>query len=173
MQTESTNETGGETPAVPMAWFCAEYIADEMLRGSALVDGGSLEYRAGRETLALTVHLCDGSGEFAGTHAVASIEEWLNRTAYGYPWPEWVERRLAAREERAGALGSGPAPDLLLARESWQWLSRTELLTTDLGDDSTHRRTAGRAGTVDEQTRVWTPAWQLGLPLGHLAIHLF
>jgi len=25
----------------------------------------------------------------------------------------------------------------------------------------------------DEGPKVWTPAWQLGLPLGHLAIHLF
>ncbi|MGV9317110.1 hypothetical protein ACWDR0_33780 [Streptomyces sp. NPDC003691] len=172
MQTESTNDTGGETPDVPMAWFCAEYVADEMLRGGALVDGGSLEYRAGRETLALTIYLCDGSGELAGTRAVASIEEWLDRTSYGHPWPEWVGRRLAAREERARTLG-GPGPDLLLARASWRWLSSTELLTTDLGDDGTLQQAAGRPGTVDEQTRVWTPAWQLGLPLGHLAIHLF
>nr|WP_186768418.1 hypothetical protein [Streptomyces qinzhouensis] len=156
-----------------MAWFCAEYIADEMLRTGALVDGGSLEYRAGRETLALTIYLCDGSGELAGAHAVASIEEWLNRTAYGHPWPEWVGRGLAEREERARSLGSDPGPDLLLARESWHWLSRTELLTTDLGDDVVRHQGGSRAGAVDEQTRVWTPAWQLGLPLGHLAIHLF
>ena len=29
------------------------------------------------------------------------------------------------------------------------------------------------AGGEDEGPKVWTPAWQLGLPLGHLAIHLF
>ena len=25
----------------------------------------------------------------------------------------------------------------------------------------------------EERRQVWTPAWQLGLPLGHLAIQLF
>jgi hypothetical protein len=26
---------------------------------------------------------------------------------------------------------------------------------------------------VDEDRKVWTPAWQLGLPLGNLALQLF
>ncbi|MFE0424083.1 hypothetical protein [Streptomyces sp. NPDC058953] len=172
MQTESTNDTGGETPDVPMAWFRAEYIADELLRSGALVDGGSLEYRAGHETLALTIYLCDGSGELVGVRAMARIEEWLDLTSYGHPWPEWVRDRLAVRGERARALG-GAGPDLLLARESWSWLSRTELLTADLGDDEARHPAGTGSGTVDEQTLVWTPAWRLGVPLGHLAIHLF
>ncbi|MEU5160876.1 hypothetical protein AB0G74_14895 [Streptomyces sp. NPDC020875] len=155
-----------------MAWFCAEYIADELLRTGALVDGGSLEYRAGRETLALTIYLCEGSGEPAGVRAVARIEEWLDLTSYGHPWPEWVRKRLAVHDDRARALG-GPGPDLLLARESWRWLSRTELLTADLGDDEAPPPAGARSAAVDEQTLVWTPAWRLGLPLGHLAIHLF
>jgi hypothetical protein len=33
----------------------------------------------------------------------------------------------------------------------------------------------GGADVLGEEDgpKVWTPAWQLGLPLGHLAIHLF
>jgi hypothetical protein len=29
------------------------------------------------------------------------------------------------------------------------------------------------ADAEDVETQVWTPAWQLGLPLGHLAVHLY
>jgi hypothetical protein len=170
VQPESTNGTSGGGLAVPMAWLCAEYIADEMLRTGALVESGSLEFRAGRQTLALTICLCDSADELAGVPAVARIEEWLSLTSYGHPWPEWVRERLAAREERERGLDGGADPDLALARDAWNWLRRTELLAADLGDSEPWRpRDAG----VDEGAQIWTPAWQLGLPLSHLAIHLF
>lgn len=173
LQPESTNGTSGGALAVPMAWLCAEYIADEMLRTGALVEGGSLEYRAGRETLALTIYLCDGSDELAGVRAVSRIEEWLNLTAYGHPWPAWARERLDARGERERQLGGGPDPDLALARDSWKWLRQTELLAADLGDTEPWHPANPLDACVDEGEQIWMPAWQLGLPLSHLAIHLF
>ncbi|MGW4028679.1 hypothetical protein ACWEFL_05045 [Streptomyces sp. NPDC004838] len=173
MQPESTNDTSGEALAIPMAWLCAEYIADEMLRTGALVESGSLEYRAGRETLALTIYLCDNSDELAGARAVARIEEWLNLTSYGHPWPEWVRQRLALREERERGLGGRPDPDLALAKDSWRWLGRTELLAADLGGSEPWHSANPLDLSVDESEKTWTPAWELGLPLGHLSIHLF
>ncbi|WP_267241909.1 hypothetical protein [Streptomyces sp. PR69] len=193
MRPESTNGTSGGRLTVPMAWLCAEYIADEMLRTGELVETGSLEYRAGRQTLALTVYLCDATEGLAGTTAVARIEEWLVLTSYGHPWQAWVEDRLAAREARLEQEPGGAAdPDLALARAAWKWLRTTELLATDLGDGDLSRPPHGpgrplymtdmtgpfESGPpfetgVDESARIWTPAWRLGLPLSHLAIHLF
>ncbi|MER7049782.1 hypothetical protein [Streptomyces jumonjinensis] len=174
MHPESTNGTSGGALAIPMAWLCAEYVADEMLRTGALVEGGSLEYRAGRETLALTIYLCDASDELAGVRAISRIEEWLNLTSYGHPWSAWVRERLdARRRERERELGGGSDPDLALAQESWRWLRQTELLAADLGDEGPWHPAAPLDAFVDECEQIWTPAWQLGLPLSHLAIHLF
>ncbi|MFF3323938.1 hypothetical protein [Streptomyces sp. NPDC002889] len=179
MQPESTNGTSGGGLAVPMAWLCAEYIADEMLRTSALVESGSLEFRAGRHTLALTIHLCDSADEFSAEGTAARIEEWLALTSYGHPWKEWVQERLAARAAHGEALrGScpdgGADPDQALATDAWRWLCGTELLAADLGDvepwQAAHQPLERG---VDEGVQVWTPAWQLGLPLGHLAVHLY
>ncbi|MER6910265.1 hypothetical protein ABT354_01125 [Streptomyces sp. NPDC000594] len=173
MHPESTSGTSGGAPAVPMAWLCAEYVADELLRTGALVEGGSLEYRAGRETLALTIYLCDATDGLAGVRAMSRIEEWLDLTAYGHPWTAWVLERLAAREERERDLDAGPDPDLALARESWRWLRQTELLAAEPEDDEPWQPPRGPRGPAGGYERRWTPAWRLGLPLSHLAIHLF
>ncbi|WP_235967399.1 hypothetical protein [Streptomyces mesophilus] len=150
--------------AVPMAWLYAEYIADELLRTGDLVPSSTLEYRAGRQTLALTIYLSDQTDELSGIRVVSQLDEWLSLTAYGHPWQEWVRERM----ERRVAEGGGP--DLALATETWGWLQRTELLAADL-DSSLQWQRVGIE--VDEDDQVWTPAWELGLPLGHLAIHLF
>lgn len=174
MLPESSNGTSGGGLAVPMAWLCAEYIADEMLRTGALVEGGSLEYRAGRETLALTIYLCDSAEELAGVRVVSRIDEWLSLTSYGHPWREWVEERLAARRQRESDLGDGADPDLTLALGAWSWLRQTELLAADLGEGGDPWQAPNPMDTaVDEYAQIWTPAWQLGLPLSHLAIHLY
>ncbi|MFJ8588302.1 hypothetical protein ACIRD2_27145 [Streptomyces sp. NPDC093595] len=164
MQPESTNGTDGGGLAVPMAWLCAEYVADELLRAGGLVEPGSLEYGAGRRTLALTVYLCGGAQPSPGIGGDDVMEEWLALTAYGHPWEDWVRERLAARGERDGDEGLG------LARETWRLLESTQLLATDLGALSA----APAAGlVVDESARVWLPAWQVGLTLGHLALRLY
>ncbi|WP_189826162.1 hypothetical protein [Streptomyces finlayi] len=169
-----------------MAWLYAEYIADELLRTGQLIPPGTLEFRAGREALALTVYLSDSTDELSGVGVISQLDEWLSLTAYGHPWEQWVRESFAARVGR----GDG-GPDLELARASWRWLESTELLATDLagtgveagpaaaGDDAPGG--AGGEGPglpeladlVDENARVWLPAWQLGLPLGHLSVHLF
>ncbi|MEU7282185.1 hypothetical protein AB0A69_25915 [Streptomyces sp. NPDC045431] len=171
MRPESTNGTDGGGLAVPMAWLCAEYLADELLRSGGLVAPGSLEYRAGRRTLALTFYLCDGvavvSSE-AGTEA--RLDEWLALTAYGHPWDTWVRERLAARRAADEELARPQDAGLALAHETWRLLDSTQLLATDLGALSA----APAAGlAVDESARVWLPAWQVGLPLGHLALRLY
>ncbi|MFV0126628.1 hypothetical protein ACLGI4_02720 [Streptomyces sp. HMX112] len=179
MRPESTNGTGGGGLAVPMAWLCAEYVADELLRSGDLVEPGSLEYRAGRRTLALTLYLCDGTARDSAGGARARLEECLTRTAHDRDWHDWVRERLAARRGSAtgggaggtahGARPEGTAPDLALAEETWRLLEGTELLAADLGA----RPPAPVAGiAVDESDRVWLPSWRLGLPLGHLALRL-
>lgn len=152
---ESTNGAGGGGGglAVPMDWLCAEYVADDVMRTGGLVAPGSLEYRTGVRTLTLTILLSGG-----GT------DDWLRRTAHDHPWSAWVDGRLA----EAGPDLPEPGlrdPDLALARASWRRLRATELRATDL---------AGLAGFAapDEERQVWVPAWQLGVALGHLALHL-
>ncbi|ESP96219.1 Hypothetical protein B591_28279 [Streptomyces sp. GBA 94-10 4N24] len=159
--TDGSGGTGGT--AVPMAWFYAEYIAEELLRTGDLMPPTTFEFRAGREALALTVFLADTEDALSGIRVVTEMETWLALTAYDQPWQEWVAQRLAER----GARGPEDA-DLPLARAAWRWLEETELLAPELN------AAPGAAALPDEEQRqVWTPAWRLGLPLGHLAIHLF
>ncbi|MCW7944773.1 hypothetical protein AAW14_22825 [Streptomyces hygroscopicus] len=165
---ESTDGTGGGELAVPMAWLYAEYIADELLRTGDLMPPTSFEFRAGRDALALTIFLSDTAGELPGIRVVSQLETWLSLTAYDQPWQDWVRERMA--ELAADAVDSGgPAPDLDLASAAWRWLEETELLAPDLDAVPGGGAVVGE----DDGPKVWTPAWQLGLPLGHLAIHLF
>ncbi|WP_190344874.1 hypothetical protein [Streptomyces venezuelae] len=151
-----------------MAWLYAEYIADELLRTGRLIPVSTLEFRAGRDTLALTIYLSDAAGELSGIRVVSQLDEWLSLTAYGHPWRDWVHTRFLQLGEEARERGAGEDPDLELARAAWTWLDRTELFATNL-----EAGLPAQPGGLDENARVWTPAWQLGLPLGHLAMHLF
>ncbi|GHH71466.1 hypothetical protein GCM10018793_06670 [Streptomyces sulfonofaciens] len=163
----STDDAGGGELTVPMAWLYAEYIADEVLRAGDLMPPTSFEFRAGRDALALTVFLSEPGTELTGALVVSHLEDWLSLTAYDQPWRDWVRERMALLTADAVASG-GVGPDLELAAEAWRWLEETELLAPDL--DAVP---GGAVPEEDEAPQVWTPAWQLGLPLGHLAIHLF
>jgi hypothetical protein len=165
---ESTDGTGGGELTVPMAWLYAEYIADELLRTGDLMPPTSFEFRAGRDALALTIFLSDTSGELSGIRVVSQLETWLSLTAYDQPWQEWVRDRMADLMVEAVESG-GPTADLDLASAAWRWLEETELLAPDLDAVPGGGPVVGE----DDGPKVWTPAWQLGLPLGHLAIHLF
>lgn len=165
---ESTDGAGGGELFVPMAWLYAEYIADELLRTGDLMPPTTFEFRAGRDALALTIFLSDTEGELSGIRVITQLETWLSLTAYDQPWQDWVRERmsqLVAEAARAGV----PSPDLALAAEAWRWLEETELLAPDLDAVPGGGTPVGE----DDGPKVWTPAWQLGLPLGHLAIHLF
>lgn len=170
---ESTYGTEDSEPVVPMAWLYAEYIAEELLRSGNLMPATSFEFRAGREALALTVFLSDTNGELSGIRVISQLDTWLSLTAYSRPWQEWVGERLenlTADAVTTATTGRAPAnPDLELARSAWRWLQETELLAPDL--DAVPGGVMG--ADENEGPQVWTPAWQLGLPLGHLAIHLF
>ncbi|MFH8468246.1 hypothetical protein [Streptomyces sp. NPDC017991] len=165
---ESTDGTGGGELTVPMAWLYAEYIADELLRTGDLMPPTSFEFRAGRDALALTIFLSDTSGELSGIRVVTQLETWLSLTAYDQPWQDWVGECMAGLAAEAADSG-GPSPDLDLATAAWRWLEETELLAPDLDAVPGGGPVIGE----DDGPKVWTPAWQLGLPLGHLAIHLF
>ncbi|MEU0785246.1 hypothetical protein ABZ341_27145 [Streptomyces sp. NPDC006173] len=165
---ESTDGTGGGELTVPMAWLYAEYIADELLRTGDLMPPTSFEFRAGRDALALTIFLSDSSGELSGIRVITQLETWLSLTAYDQPWQEWVREHMALRAAEAAG-SAAPDPDLELASTAWRWLEETELLAPDL--DAVPG--GGPGPGEDDGPKVWTPAWRLGLPLGHLAIHLF
>ncbi|KOG42669.1 hypothetical protein [Streptomyces resistomycificus] len=165
---ESTDGAGGGELTVPMAWLYAEYIADELLRSGDLMPPTSFEFRAGRDALALTIFLSDTDGELSGIQVVSQLENWLSLTAYDQPWQDWVDERMTALAADCVDDG-GPSPDLDLARAAWRWLEETELLAPDLNAVPGGGPVVGE----DDGPKVWTPAWQLGLPLGHLAIHLF
>jgi hypothetical protein len=162
------NTDGDGELAVPMAWMYAEYIADELLRTGDLMPPTSFEFRAGRDALALTVFLSDNDGELSGIRVVTQLETWLSLTAYDQPWQDWVSGRLADLAALSAESGR-PDPDFELAEAAWRWLEETELLAPDLDAVPGGGAVAGE----DDGPKVWTPAWQLGLPLGHLAIHLF
>ncbi|WP_328907266.1 hypothetical protein OG230_32170 [Streptomyces sp. NBC_00234] len=169
MRPERTDGTGGGGLLIPMAWLYAEYIADELLLTGDLMEPTTLEYRAGREALALTIFLSDGA--VADALPAARVDELRLLTAYGTSWREWICERL---DELAGhaAPGGPPDPDAALARAAWRWLEETELLAADL-DAIGAPSWAPPDRAEEEAAQVWTPAWQLGLPLGHLAVHLY
>ena len=165
---ESTDGAGGGELTVPMAWLYAEYIADELLRTGDLMPPTSFEFRAGRDALALTIFLSDTSGELSGIRVVTQLETWLSLTAYDQRWQDWVAGRMEKLAADVRESGS-PDPDLRLAEAAWRWLKETELQAPDL--DAVPG--GGAVPGEDDGPKVWTPAWRLGLPLGHLAIHLF
>ncbi|MEV0489854.1 hypothetical protein [Streptomyces atratus] len=173
MRPERTDGTSEGGLLVPMAWMYAEYIADELLRTGDLMEPSTLEYRAGREALALTVFLSAGAVDDA--LPATRMDELRLLTAYGSAWRRWVCERLDAPSAVPSPDGRRgvPDPDLALARRAWRWLDETELLAADL--DAIGPPPWEPLGTEgdEEPARVWTPAWQLGLPLGHLAIHLY
>ncbi|MFE2293742.1 hypothetical protein [Streptomyces sp. NPDC059452] len=172
MRPEDTDGTGGGGLPVPMAWLYTEYIADELLRTGDLMEPATLEFRAGRDALALTIFLSGLLREPPVSRALseARVDELRLLTAYGATWRSWVCERLAESGRRA-VPGD---PDLALARAAWRWLEETELLAADLDAIVPVPRepAAGGADDVEGEVQVWTPAWQLGLPLGHLAVHL-
>lgn len=169
MRPKYTEGAGGGL-LVPMAWMYAEYIADELLRTGDLMPPTTLEYRAGRDALALTIFLADGSRDVPPEGA--RMEEWRSLTAYGTSWRDWVCGRLDRLVAAAFEADTGcEDPDLELACAAWRWLEETELLAPDL--DAMGPLGADPCPFGEEGPQVWTPAWQLGLPLGHLAIHLF
>lgn len=173
MRPERTDGTSGGGLLVPMAWMYAEYIADELLRTGDLMEPSTLEYRAGRDALALTIFLSDGAA--ADALRATRMDELRLLTAYGAAWRGWVCERLdmlAAAQAPEGGQG-GPDPDLALARAAWRWLEETELLAADLDAIGPPPWEPVAEEQPLEAAQVWTPAWQLGLPLGHLAIHLY
>ncbi|MES9590380.1 hypothetical protein ABWK57_16220 [Streptomyces sp. NPDC094045] len=171
MRPERQDGTGGGGLLVPMDWMYAEYIADEMLRTGDLMEPSTLEYRAGRDALALTVFL--SGGEVPDALPAARLDELRLLTAYGAQWCGWVRERLGASGADPASGTAGAEPDLALARAAWRWLEETELLAADLDAIGAPPWEAVDDGPDAEETaQVWTPAWQLGLPLGHLAIHL-
>ncbi|MET9657691.1 hypothetical protein [Streptomyces sp. NPDC006510] len=171
MRPERQDGTGGNGLLVPMAWMYAEYIADELLRTGDLMEPSTLEYRAGRDALALTIFLSDGA--VADALPAARLDELRLLTAYGAAWCGWVRERLDALDAARVSGTPGPDPDLALARAAWRWLEETELLAADLDAiGAPPRDPVGDEPDTEEAAQVWTPAWQLGLPLGHLAIHL-
>ncbi|MFF2410737.1 hypothetical protein [Streptomyces sp. NPDC058092] len=171
MHPERQDGTTGGGLLVPMTWMYAEYIADELLRTGDLMEPSTLEYRAGRDALALTIFLSDDGADTA--LPAARLDELRLLTAYGAAWAGWVRDRLHAPDAAPQPVPGAADPDLALARAAWRWLEETELLAADL--DALRpppREPAGGGADAEEAAQVWTPAWQLGLPLGHLAVHL-
>lgn len=159
---------GGDGLMVPMAWLYAEYIADELLRTGDLMPPTSFEYRAGRDALALTIFLSDTEGELSGIRVVTQLETWRSLTAYEASWRDWVADGMGELAVDGPSSSLTPC-DLRLASAAWRWLEETELLAPDL--DAVPG--GGAVPAEDDGPKVWTPAWRLGLPLGHLAIQLF
>ncbi|MFF5724815.1 hypothetical protein [[Kitasatospora] papulosa] len=170
MRPEHHEESGGDGLLVPMAWMYSEYIADELLVTGDLMEPTTPEYRAGRDALALTIFLSDGAA--AEELPVARVDELRLLTAYGASWRHWVCARLEALERPTTPAGL-PDPGLALARAAWRWLEETELLAADLDAIGPPPWEPSNADDEAGEVRVWTPAWQLGLPLGHLAVHLY
>lgn len=103
MRPEHHEESGGDGLLVPMAWMYSEYIADEVLATGDLMEPTTLEYRAGRDALALTIFLSDGAA--AEELPVARVDELRLLTAYGASWRHWVCARLEALERPTAPAG--------------------------------------------------------------------
>lgn len=162
MLPESLGGHSGDELAVPMDWMYAGFIADRLMYMGGLVFPGSLEWRAGRDALALTVFFSGSPGDLLQLFSMERRERWLALTAEDRGWYTWVDHEL----ERRVALRSASAstdPDTGAALAAWEWLRDTELIPPSA------------ASTTPESGQPaadhWTPAWQVGLSLSHLAVH--
>ncbi|WP_432092831.1 hypothetical protein [Streptomyces sp. bgisy100] len=169
MMPERAGSASGDELAVPMAWLYAEYVADEVLRQAELMQPTTLEFRAGRDALALTAFL-SGGAQLSGAGVVSQLEHWCDLTAAAEPWHSWCSRRLQYLHREEQAVGHTGA-DLPFARAAWRRLVETELLSAD--EDYDAGTWEGADVDEDPAPTVWTPAWQLGLPLASLALQMF
>ncbi|MFE5302347.1 hypothetical protein [Streptomyces sp. NPDC056632] len=161
MLPESPNGRSGGELAVPMGWMYAEFIADRLMYMGALVFPGSLEWRAGRDALALTVYFSGSPSDLFQMFSMERRERWLHLTAEDGAWYAWVNHEL---ERRAALRRTSPSadPDAGAALVAWEWLRDTLLLPPTAG--------CATSESVRSAADHWTPAWQVGLSLSHLAV---
>lgn len=171
MLPESANDPSSGGLTIPMAWIYAEYVADDILRAIDLTPPATLELRAGRAVLALTVFLSDVDGELCGTGVAARVDQWLAMTSCDDAWHTWVEEQLDRLEAEDGGV-HGTNPDLPPARAEWQRL-HSDLLLRDLLPDSPPDDSSERSSAAGRTVTRWVTAWRLGVPLAHVMLHHF
>ncbi|MFC8278235.1 hypothetical protein ACFUJR_38080 [Streptomyces sp. NPDC057271] len=158
----SDGRSGGEL-AVPMGWMYSQVIAERLLYLGHVVPQGTLEYRAGRDALALTVFASSLPTELLDLFSEERRACWISMTSPEVDWHAWITDHLH-RREAFQVTTAQPDPDISPALDAWRWLRETELLAPPLvfGDSTPEREPKGE----------WIPAWRVGLSLGHMAMHL-
>jgi hypothetical protein len=99
---------------VPMAWFWAEHLAEELIAptdGPPLLNG--FDFLAARAVLALTL-LFTGIADRADQLSGDQLELIRDLISSGGPWLNWCDFRLDAADT--------PAPCLELAHRAFRWL---------------------------------------------------
>jgi hypothetical protein len=99
---------------VPMAWFWAEHLADDLITpigGPSLLNG--FDFLAARAVLALTL-LFSGIADRAGQLSGDQLELIRDLISSGGPWLDWCDSRLGAADT--------PVPCLELAQRAFRWL---------------------------------------------------
>ena len=106
--------TDADELEVPMAWFWAEYLAEDLIAptgGPSLLDG--FEVLAARAVLALTL-LFTGIADHATQLSGDQLELIRDLISSGGPWLNWCDSRFDAADT--------PTPCLELAQLAFRWL---------------------------------------------------
>jgi hypothetical protein len=98
---------------VPMAWFWAEHLAEDLITSIGGPSLNSFEFSAVRAVLALTL-LFSGIADRAGQLFDDQLELIRDLISSGGPWLDWCDSRLGAADT--------PTPCLELAQRSFRWL---------------------------------------------------
>ncbi|WP_329166924.1 hypothetical protein OHB49_42620 (plasmid) [Streptomyces sp. NBC_01717] len=167
MLPESVDEFSGGELTVPMRWMCADDLADRLMVVADVLPRGSQEYRCGRAALAVTVFVSPRIAEFVTYFDEDQRDYWTRVTSDPDTWHAWASAKLERLTARSRATGR-PDPDLTFAEAAWRRLTGTELLLPGrvVGPAPT-----GDGGSAAGPGRLWLPAWDLGVTIGHLVLH--
>lgn len=158
-ESDSGSEFSGGERDIPMDWLSSQFIAERMMYVSGLGLPDTMEFRAGRDVLALTVFFSGPPQELLDMFSESRRARWAALTAHDEAWRSWVIDRLGRRIARHLETGRLDA-DVLPVKAALRWLLGTELLPP-----------CAAQGHLRQPGKLWTPAWQVGLSLCHLAIH--
>jgi hypothetical protein len=105
--------TDADELEVPMAWFWAEHLAEDLIAPTTGPSLGGFEFLAARAVLALTL-LLTGIADHAGQLSDDQLELVRDLISAGGPWLNWCDFRFDAADT--------PTPCVELAHRAFRWL---------------------------------------------------
>jgi hypothetical protein len=122
--TPSTEMDRSEDVDVPIGWWWAEHVAEDLIAAhEGPVSPATFQFRATRDVLALTLFLTGTAGK-ADDLPASYLELIADRLCDAADWLAWCRSRLGRQVAATGVADA----DLAFARNAWRWLGRSRML---------------------------------------------